>query len=100
MKTLNMKYKTLGNWLVLLSLVMLSACSKKSTGSNTGAPVGPVVEQPVTTQMALWLTKGNRSVLFSKQNVALNFGTAANAEATITVDTTQRYQTMDGFGFT
>ena len=49
-----------------------------------------------------WLTKPDKSVLFSKQNTALNFTAASNSNSnlTITVSDQQKYQTIDGFGFT
>jgi len=45
------------------------------------------------------LTTDNQLTLLRKQNVALNWGTVINNYATITVDTTQAYQSIDGFGF-
>ena len=46
-----------------------------------------------------WLTKGNQSVLFQKQKNLL-FGNTANQYSNIEIDTTQTFQTIDGFGFT
>jgi glucosylceramidase len=46
-----------------------------------------------------WLTKGDQSVLLQQQT-SLTFGTANNRYASITVDTTQIFQTIDGFGYT
>ncbi|GAB2686563.1 glycoside hydrolase family 30 beta sandwich domain-containing protein [Mucilaginibacter koreensis] len=42
----------------------------------------------------------DRTVQFAKQNVGLNFSTEVNNNPTIVVDTTQTYQSIDGFGFT
>lgn len=51
-------------------------------------------------QVALWLTNADKSVLFARQNQALNFSTSTNRNATIDVDTTQTFQSLDGFGYT
>jgi glucosylceramidase len=45
------------------------------------------------------LTNGDQSALLAKQNTSLNFGTTANANPSIVVDSTQQFQTIDGFGF-
>ena len=50
--------------------------------------------------VAYWLTTPDKSTLFEQQNVALNFGTATNGYGTISVDANQKYQSIDGFGFT
>ncbi|RZK94437.1 MAG: glucosylceramidase, partial [Hymenobacter sp.] len=60
----------------------------------------PPTPAPTTpAQVAVWLTMPDRSALFYNQPTGLNFGTATNSDATIAVDTTQTYQTMDGFGY-
>jgi glucosylceramidase len=53
----------------------------------------------VPTDVGFWLTNGDQSALLARQNVALNFGTVSNSLPSIAVDSTQRYQTIDGFGF-
>lgn len=52
-------------------------------------------EKPVQ----LWLTKIDKSALFTLQPNPQSFGTNASAGAVIDVDDRQRFQTMDGFGF-
>jgi glucosylceramidase len=72
--------------------IALAACSaKKNTVSKTSGSASDV---------AFWLTKGDRSALLEKQNTVLNFGSTANNNPTITVDESQKYQTIDGFGYT
>src|SRR5215469_6174837 len=76
----------------------VASCSKKSNAVTvTPPPDTPVT--PVSSQVALWLTNPDKSVLFQQQNVALNFGTGPAVQPVITVDTTQTYQTIDGFGY-
>jgi len=93
-------------YLLLLSglLGVGAACTKKSGGDdNGGGGIGPVTPPPVTpvkTDVNMWLTQADQTQLFKKQNTALLFSTSANGgSTTINVDTTQTYQTIDGFGF-
>ena len=76
-------------------------CSKKSSPApNVTPPIPDPPQTPKTNEVGFWLTKGDRSALLVKQNGILSFGTAANIYANIEVDSTQTYQTIDGFGFT
>lgn len=72
-------------------------CSKKNTGSDNPTPVSPPTG---INEVDFWLTKGDRSFLLQKQSTTLSFGTTANSAPNITVDTTQKFQTVDGFGYT
>lgn len=75
-------------------------CGKKSNdGGVVTPPSPPSVSGPVSSDVAFWLTKGDASALLQKQNTAVNFSSASNSYPVITVDSTTRYQTMDGFGF-
>ncbi|HZY62197.1 MAG TPA: glucosylceramidase, partial [Edaphobacter sp.] len=47
----------------------------------------------------VWLTNPDRSALFQHQTAAPKFSKTNNAEPTIHVDASQRYQSIDGFGF-
>ncbi len=89
------------NGIVLLMVLLstLSNCSKKSTG-QTGGGGGVIITPPATNDMAYWLTKANQTTLLEKQSVTLSFSTAANSNQTIDVDSTQQFQTVDGFGYT
>lgn len=84
-------------------IILFFACGKNSSG---GSVTPPVVTPPVITPPAgnndvdFWLTKGDQSVLLQKQSTVLSFGTTANTNANIDVDTTQVFQTIDGFGYT
>ncbi|WP_316756770.1 glycoside hydrolase family 30 protein [Pedobacter aquatilis] len=84
---------------LLSSLIFTGcACKKSNTKStNTGSTV-PI--EPVKTEVAFWLTKGDQSQLLSKQNIALNFSDATNANPTIEVDPNTSFQSIDGFGYT
>lgn len=52
-----------------------------------------------TNEVSFWLTKSDESVLLKKQKESLVFNTIANSNSTIEVDDSQKFQTVDGFGF-
>ncbi|MET4082516.1 glucosylceramidase [Pedobacter sp. UYP30] len=87
---------------ILIFGVMCScSCSKSIPGKPSVPP--PVVKPPVNTAstVQMWLTDGDKSNLFSKQNIALNFDKTENKNLpNIVVDSTQHYQSIDGFGYT
>lgn len=85
---------------VLLSAVISSSCSKAQKPGEQQTPPSPVTPAPpVKSDVSLWLTKADQSALFQEQNVSLVFTSASNSNPTITVDTTQTFQSIDGFGF-
>ncbi|WP_291147507.1 glycoside hydrolase family 30 protein [Flavobacterium sp. UBA7680] len=77
---------------------------KCSTSNDAVDPVvnPPVVNPPVvvTNDVDFWLTKGDQSVLLAKQSGTLGFGTIPNSYNNIEVNAAQKYQTVDGFGYT
>ncbi len=78
-----------------------ASCSKKSGNpGNSGTPTDSTTTTPaVSSQVAFWLTNPDKSALLQKQNVALNFSNGLAIQPVITVDTTQTFQTIDGFGY-
>lgn len=89
--------------LLFLPLSVLLSCAKEKAKGETPAPEEPPIVVPPEVQeneVDFWLTKGNQTVLLKKQDGILAFGTAANSNSYIDVDTTQRMQTIDGFGYT
>ena len=71
-------------------------CNKNKTQDNGGTkPDLP----PSKSDVDFYLTTGNQSSLLQKQNITLAFKTASNGYPDIIVDTSQTYQTVDGFGF-
>jgi glucosylceramidase len=75
-----------------LTILLISGESKKLDN--------PIVKPSVASDVNFWLTKGDRSVLLEKQNVALHFLATTNNNPTIEVDESQVFQTIDGFGYT
>ena len=80
---------------------LVAGCKEKQTVRPQPQPPTPPVVQPlVKTQVAFWLTNPDLSTVFKRQNIALNFGSITNIAPVIEIDTTQAYQTIDGFGYT
>lgn len=77
----------------LLSLQM--DCSRKGSGDGGNNP--PPVQG--TNDVDFWLTKSDQSVLLQKQATTLSFGSVSNGYQFIDVDSTQTYQSIDGFGY-
>ena len=93
-------------WFCLLCLLVIeSACSKSSSGTTSVPPVMPPVIPPVIPPdrpgpaVDYWITKGDQSALLEQQ-AALRFGAPDNSFAFIDIDSTQTFQTIDGFGYT
>ncbi len=73
-------------------------CHKKSLESNNGGSIIP--PQRDHSDVAFYLTTGNQSQLLQKQKTNLVFSSGSNSYSDIIVDTTQVFQTIDGFGYT
>lgn len=82
-------------------LLFAFADCNKGGSSNGGTPTPPPVNPPAAkSDVDFYLTTGNQTSLLKKQNSSLVFTTATNGYPDIIVDTTQTFQTVDGFGFT
>lgn len=77
----------------------MCACGKKNKGSANIDPVIPPATSD-STDVSLWLTQGDGLIKFQKQAVRLLFQTTSGSSNVIEVDTTQTYQSIDGFGYT
>lgn len=90
---MNKKYTTIICLLAIACLSLHFNCKKKSGGTTQEPPAqGAAINS--------WLTRGNASALLQKQTTFNFTGAAATTPLTIDVDSTQRFQTIDGFGFT
>lgn len=78
----------------------LISCSKKSSVQGGGSTTPGVPSVPVTNDVDFWLTKADQSALLAKQTGTLSFANISNQNSTIAVDTTQKFQSIDGFGYT
>ena len=86
--------------LLIFSMGFLSSYSCKS--DETDDPSGPADTNtvPAKTDVSVWITKPDKSLLLDRPDISIIFNSKVNSFATIDVDTTMVYQTMDGFGFT
>jgi glucosylceramidase len=87
---------------IVFLTVIVCGCSKHSADSAqpvTPPPSDTSTNTVVSSDVAFYLTRADRSALFKKQNLSLNFGSQGSAGQTITVDSTKTYQTIDGFGY-
>ncbi|GGK18354.1 glucosylceramidase [Yeosuana aromativorans] len=77
-------------------------CSSGSTNEPEDPNPSPnPPENPVATNdVDFWLTTANKNDLLKKQSTVLSFNTTFNNYPNITVDESQTYQSIDGFGFT
>lgn len=83
---------------ILIALILVLELSCSSSNDVVVPPVVPPVV--VVNDIDFWLTKGDQSVLLAKQSGNLGFNTIVNSYPNIEVNTAQKYQTIDGFGYT
>ena len=83
-----------------LSFLLLVGLLVNCSSSNDKEPIDEPEEPIVTSDIDFWLTKGDRSVLLSQQVTVLSFGTKANNYPQIEINEGQKFQSVDGFGFT
>lgn len=87
----------LSKLLLLLVVAFLFSCSKKN---NPPAPPPPLPPPTAPVEATSWITTPDKTALLQLQPTNLIFGTTANANEIILVDSTQSFQTIDGFGYT
>src|SRR5688500_1334735 len=96
-------YRPLIQTAVLLGILLMfnAASCKRSQGNNSTSGTGNPSATLTGPDITLWLTKPDKSVVFQKQNTAIKFGDNTPTSAPIIeVDTSQTFQTIDGFGYT
>jgi glucosylceramidase len=82
--------------ILLVSILFVFGVCKKSTGD---APPPPNPPAPATNDVEFWLTKADQSTLLQKQAGVISFGTVANTNISVDVDSTQQFQSVEGFGY-
>ena len=84
---------------VIFVFLLFGLLSLQSNCSKSGSSPGQGNSTPPTgAALSTWITNGDKSALLQKQNDQ-NFGTVSNSYSTIEVDTTQTFQSVDGFGY-
>ncbi|HYJ63918.1 MAG TPA: glycoside hydrolase family 30 beta sandwich domain-containing protein [Parafilimonas sp.] len=74
--------------------LLFSNCSKSNNNSGGNNPP----PSSSTDTIISWLTKADGTALLQKQN-PIQFNASSNSYSTIAVDSTQAFQTIDGFGY-
>lgn len=83
----------------ILCLTLLSFnCGKKNNDGDTNPPPPP--GPPARSDVEFWLTQADQTVLFRKQAANLVWSNNSSTTNIVEADTTQTYQTIDGFGYT
>jgi len=83
----------------LILTVLLIAFSNCSDPDNE--VVKPIPEPPVAVnEVDFWLTKADQSVKLQKQSGIMAFGNTVNNYASVEIDGSTTFQSIDGFGFT
>ena len=82
-------------FLALVFTSILFSCTRKITPQQSQANTQGSVNKA---NVQVWLTEGNKSVLFQQQD-AIGFSDIKNQLPTIEIDSTKRFQEIDGFGF-
>jgi glucosylceramidase len=84
------------NYIIICLFAFLS-CSKQNSGQNPPPPGGNSTSSQT---ISYWLTTGDQNSLLQRQSATIRFDTIPNAYPVISVDSTQKFQSIDGFGFT
>ncbi len=95
MKTTNIFIKKRYLCILLCTVFLCGDCSKKE---NTPTPTPPG-EIPYG-YADYWVTTGNQTSLLKRQTARLSFLSSSAATAVVEVDSTRKFQTVDGFGYT
>src|SRR5580765_8724754 len=94
------RYLQMQKFILLVFLTIASgysSCSKKTMNSASDPGTNP---PSGSNDVSFWRTDGDQSVLLQRQSAVLSFDTKANSYPIVAVDSTQTFQTVDGFGFT
>ncbi len=93
--------KIFPNKLFFLGITFFSLlfCQSSSVDEQANPPVDNGEDNGNYTSASFWLTKADETVKLQKQN-DIYFKNASNNYQTIDVDSEQKYQMIDGFGYT
>lgn len=94
MKTKGIFSRVKNSAVLLCTVFLCGECSKKNE-----TPGPPPVETP-SAYAAYWLTKGDQSALLQKQAASIGFMASTANTTIVEVDSTRKFQTVDGFGYT
>jgi glucosylceramidase len=93
-----MKSKQQLLFILIVGMISLYSNCSKSKKPDTGN--NPPTTNPVTGgTIDYWVTTGNQFSLLQKQLNPLSFNSPSNSNATIEIDSTSTFQSIDGFGY-
>ena len=95
MKATNFFIKRRQLGVLLCTLFLCGDCSKKESPD----PTSPPAEIPAG-YADYWITTGNQASLLKKQTTQLSFLSSSAVTTLLEVDSTRKFQTVDGFGYT
>jgi glucosylceramidase len=84
--------------MILYSLLSISFSLFSCSSSFEIDP--PIVKPIQLNEVDFWLTNGTKNTFLQKQTGVLTFGAITHSYPVISIDDTQTYQTIDGFGYT
>jgi len=80
---------------IIIPVFLLSFVACKNNSKENSNTI-----DPGQSEISVWLTASDQSQLLEKQNIELNFSSTISEETIIEIDDNQKYQTIDGFGYT
>jgi glucosylceramidase len=88
------------NKIIIGVIISAGVFSVHSNCSKTQKPDPGNPPPPPPGEITAWITKGDKSALLQKQSSLLAFNPGSNSSFAIDIDSTQVFQTIDGFGYT
>ena len=85
---------------ILISIFTFISINCSSNRNQTSLTTSNTSIVEIKSDVDFWLTTGNKTSLLKRQTENLSFGSITNNYPTITVNKTQTFQTIDGFGYT
>lgn len=91
-----MRTKNLSLLLIVIALVTGAADCSKNNSSGQGGGTG----NPGNGEITYWVTQSDQTALLQKKPANLSFNGNAGSLSVIEVDSSAKYQSIDGFGYT
>jgi glucosylceramidase len=88
--------KAISTGLLFISFYISTSCSQKTPASNENGDSTLATTNAIET----WITRSDSTTLLQKQPGTIPFLKDTNTNPVITIDTSRRFQSIEGFGFT
>lgn len=83
---------------LISGLFLLMLCSSCTSKSDPDTPTPPISQK--VNEVDFYLTSADQSQKFQKQPDILAFGNSPNSYSSVKINSSETYQTIEGFGFT